>query len=64
MQLQRIAVDVMAARDASQLISVTHPAAARLMQRVAAQMVAALQQIAEAEEAAGAAAAPGGGLSS
>jgi len=51
--LQQIAVDVVAARDASQLISVTHPAAARLMQRVAAQMVAALQQIADAEEAEG-----------
>ncbi|PRW56920.1 hypothetical protein C2E21_3875 [Chlorella sorokiniana] len=56
--MQQIAVDVIAARDASQLISVTHPAAARLMQRVAAQMVAALQQIAEAEDARAAEAVP------
>lgn len=60
--MQQVAVDVIAARDASQLISITHPAAARLMQRVAAQMVVALQQIADAEEAGGMQAAPGDGL--
>lgn len=43
---QSVTTAVLSARDASQLIGVTHPAAARLMQRCAAQMVGALQQIA------------------
>lgn len=43
---QDTAAAVVAARDLSQLVSVTHPAAARHMQRWWAQMVGALQQIA------------------
>ena len=41
---------VLSARDASELISVTHPAMARQMQRVAAQLVGALQLIAGMHE--------------
>lgn len=37
---------MLAARDAAQLIAVTHPVVARQMQRVAAQMIAALQLLA------------------
>lgn len=44
--LQELAGAILSARDASELISVTHPAAARQMQRVAAHMVGALQLIA------------------
>lgn len=43
---QDVASAVLTARDAAQLIAVTHPAAARQMQRVAAQMIAALQLLA------------------
>lgn len=43
---QDVAGAVIAARDASELIAVTHPAAARQMQRVSAQMVVALRAIA------------------
>lgn len=50
---QDVAAAIMAARDASQLISVTHPGAARLMQRVAAQLIGALTQIAASDAAAG-----------
>lgn len=41
-----MAAAILSARDASELIAVTHPGAARQMQRVAAQMVGALQAIA------------------
>ncbi|KAI3438261.1 hypothetical protein D9Q98_000697 [Chlorella vulgaris] len=44
--MQELAGAILSARDASELISVTHPAAARQMQRVAAHMVGALQLIA------------------
>jgi hypothetical protein len=46
---QDVAGAIIAARDASELIAVTHPAAARQMQRVAAQMVVALRAIAADE---------------
>lgn len=42
---QGVADAILSARDASQLIAVTHPEAGRQMQRCAAQMVGALQQI-------------------
>lgn len=43
---QDLASSVLAARDTAQLIAVTHPGAARQMQRMAAQMIAALQLLA------------------
>jgi len=51
--MQSLAHAIMSARDDSQLISVTHPAAARQMQRVAAQLVGALQLIAAADDTQG-----------
>ncbi|KAL4853073.1 hypothetical protein ACK3TF_005858 [Chlorella vulgaris] len=57
--MQELAGAILSARDASELISVTHPAAARQMQRVAAQMVGALQLI--AAQGGGACADPQGG---
>lgn len=48
--MQGVAVAIMATSDACKLVSLSHPATARQMQRVSTQLVTALHHIARLEE--------------